>query len=196
MPYRLDQKYDTLDRLSKWDEVTRSSIKKRLAEETGTVSVFHYLSAREGRILEIITGILIPQKNGPEHIKIAEAIDRNLNDRKEGVRYGKNPWRGEFYRNGLKLFSGYVNQQLSLPAEKAGRDDLKNIVSQILEGGSDEPLRHFLRKVLSDAIAVYFSHPLSWNGIGFPGPAFPEGYPFLNCNEKEEWEPHYEKYEK
>jgi hypothetical protein len=196
MSYRLKKKYDALDRLEKWDEVTQSSIKKRTKTETGKVSVFGYLSEEEGRILTSIVDALIPQPSGESYVKIAEAIDRSLNDRVEGVRYSEDAWRGGFYQQGLAAVSEYSTGNCSKPFEKLSKAEHKDFFAKIMEAEAGGSLQRFLRRVLADAIGVYFSHPQVWNKIGFPGPAFPEGYAYLKCGEKEEWEPEYKKYEK
>ncbi|PJA87005.1 MAG: hypothetical protein CO141_01740 [Candidatus Moranbacteria bacterium CG_4_9_14_3_um_filter_42_9] len=194
MPRILDKNYRTLDRLDKWDKVTQNSIKKRLKEEIGAVSSFDFLSEKEGKILKIITDIAIPQENGTNYIKIAEAVDKGLSDRKEGVRYGENPWSGEFYRAGLKAVGEYIEKNCAKPIEKMSGAELKDFFSKIIEERGSGLLYRFLRRVLSDAIGIYFSHPASWDKVGFPGPAYPEGYAYLDCGEKDDWEPKYEKY--
>ncbi len=196
MTYNLDKNYHSLDRLDKWDRVTQNSIKKRLKEEIGEVSVFDFLSEEEGRILKIITDIAIPQKSGADYIKIAETIDRELTDQKKGVRYGKNTWSGEFYRTGLKAVSEYVKKNYAEPIEQTNDAQRKEFFSKIISDNETSLTHRFLRRVLSDAINIYFSHPLSWNKIGFPGPAYPEGYAYLDCGETDKWEPQYEEYEK
>lgn len=169
MEYRLDKNYDSLDRLDRWDETTRAVIKDRLKKETGGRPNFFYLTARQGAALKKLVDALIPQEEGGEYINIAQMIDRSLSDKKEGVRFGEDPWRGEFYRAGLAKISDAPDG---------------------MPGGGAEA-ENFIRQVLRDAATIYCSHPAAWNKMGFPGPAYPEGYYYLGCGEKEKWEPEY-----
>ena len=193
MPYELDKNYNSLDRIEKWDAETQEIIKKRIAEETGDVLKYELLTEREGEILELLIGILVPQEKNKDNIKIPEIIDRDLAKNIKGVRYGENPWPQEFYRRGLKEIKKYAKSEFGKPIEDFSESQLEKLAERIFDLEKENFLQRFLRKVLSDATAIYFSHPASWNKIGFPGPAYPEGYPYLFCEEKEDWEPEYRK---
>ena len=60
--------------------------KKRLDQEIGYPSDgglrFNFLSEEDGEALEIITDILIPQEENKDYVKIAEAIDSKISDKK------------------------------------------------------------------------------------------------------------------
>lgn len=191
MPYDLDKKFNSLDRIEKWDPETQDVIRKRIANELGDTFSYQFLRPREGEILEILVDALILQEKNSSYIKISEAIDRNLAKNVKGVRYGANPWPREFYQTGLADFAAQAKEIFEEPIENFNATQIEKYITNIFERNPDDFLRRFTRRVLSDAAAIYFSHPASWNAIGFPGPAFPEGYPFLACGEKEEWEPEY-----
>jgi|GEM_PF-2342316 len=197
MGYILDEKYNSLDRLGKWDEETQSVIKQRIANELGDVLSYEFLSEREGEILEMIVNTLVPQEkysaDKNRQVKISAAIDRELLKNPRGVRYGDNPWPPEFYRQGLSEFEKKGREIFGKPVEDFSQLQLDEYISKIFSRNSDDFLRRFLKKVFSDAAVVYYSHPSSWNEIGFPGPAYPEGYAYLDCGEKDNWEPTYEK---
>lgn len=195
MSYRLSKNYNPLERLEKWDKQTQVLMKKRMDEEVRGDFVFRYLSATEGEILTGITNILIPQKDKTHYVKIAEIIDGGLSDKKTGVRFGKNPWFGEFYHSGLSAMSERVQEKYAKPLGEINNQELIDLVTEIMDGDNADFLQRFLRQVLSDSINIYFSHPVFWSEIGFPGPAYPEGYAHLDCGEKEDWEPVYEKYD-
>ncbi|HLM83746.1 MAG TPA: gluconate 2-dehydrogenase subunit 3 family protein [Candidatus Bathyarchaeia archaeon] len=192
MSYQLDKNYNSLDRMGKWDPETREVIRNRIAAETGAISTFEFLTDREGETLEILIDALMPQDpNDPHKTRIAEIIDRDLQNDIKGVRYGKNPWPREFYQKGLADFAREAKEIFGKPIEDFSQPQVEKYISAIFERKTDDFLHRFLKRVLADATAIYFSHPAGWNKIGFPGPAFPEGYPYLNCGEKEDWEPNY-----
>ena len=41
---------------------------------------------------------------------------------------------------------------------------------------------------MRDVLAAFYSHPWSWNEIGFGGPAYPRGYTRLATGMREAWE--------
>jgi hypothetical protein len=53
----------------------------------------------------------------------------------------------------------------------------------------DLPAQSFFKKrVLHDIVSLYYSHPTSWNEIGFGGPASPRGYVRMNYDRRDPWE--------
>lgn len=53
----------------------------------------------------------------------------------------------------------------------------------------DLPAKSFFKKrVLHDIVSLYYSHPTSWNEIGFGGPASPRGYVRMNFDRRDPWE--------
>lgn len=191
MKYILDKKFNALDRMEKWDEVTQEVIQARIKKEKGAPMRFSFFDEREGEILEIITDALIPQEKDANYIKIAEIIDEGLKDGKRGVCYGNNPWPPEFYKNGIMELSEEAEKRYGKPIEDFSEEKLVEFISKLLENEDNSFLKTFVQKVLMDATVIYYSHPASWNQIGFPGPAYPEGYSNLDCGEKEKWEPGY-----
>lgn len=193
MHYEIDKKYNSLDRIDKWDKETQEVVKKRIANELGHIFSYTFLKPREGEILEFLVDALIPQKKNAEYVKISEIIDRELAKNTKGVRYGKNPWPREFYQKGLAYFASEAQEFFGKPIKDFSASQIEKYISDIFERDPADFLRRFTRRVLSDATAIYFSHPASWNVIGFPGPAYPEGYAYLECEKKLDWEPEYEK---
>jgi hypothetical protein len=177
MGYTIDPKYNALDRKERWDKETQKVIEDRIGNGTGLDPEFSFFSDEEQAILDSLVDMLVPQYDAVNYVRIAAAIDRQLSMGKRGVRYGDDPWDADFYKKGLAIL------------KETGSKISKQDVSAIMNNERGDFIRRFVRKVLSDAVRIYYSHPLSWNAIGFPGPAFPEGYPYLDCAEAEEWEP-------
>ncbi len=46
----------------------------------------------------------------------------------------------------------------------------------------------FHRRILSDVVSAYYSHPTAWNEIGWGGPASPRGYVRMDFNRRDPWE--------
>ena len=57
------------------------------------------------------------------------------------------------------------------------------------EAWSGMPPRTFFKQRLGhDIVLAYYSHPESWNQIGFGGPASPRGYVRMGYDERDSWE--------
>jgi len=182
MKYQLDKDYNSLDRIGEWDPKTQAVIKKRIADEVGKEMSFSFLTEKQGRLLAKITDILIPQSDNSQYVKIAEAIDKNLLKAPRGVRYGDNLWKAEIYQKGLTEFEKQLDKKFT-------PENIEKIIKQSFEPNQKNLITEFLSQALVDSIEIYYSHPVSWNQIGFPGPAYPEGYAYLACNEADSWEP-------
>ncbi len=50
------------------------------------------------------------------------------------------------------------------------------------------PVHRYWMLLLQDCVEAYYAHPLSWDEIGFGGPAYPRGYMRLERGEPEPWE--------
>jgi hypothetical protein len=53
----------------------------------------------------------------------------------------------------------------------------------------DMPAAVFFKERLAhDILGAYYSHPTSWNEIGFGGPASPRGYVRMGADRRDPWE--------
>ncbi len=50
------------------------------------------------------------------------------------------------------------------------------------------PAKHVFELWVRYALTAFYSHPWSWNEIGFGGPAYPRGYKNLGIDKREPWE--------
>ena len=46
----------------------------------------------------------------------------------------------------------------------------------------------FTQRIAHDIVYAYYSHPSSWNEIGWGGPASPRGYVRTGYDERDPWE--------
>jgi hypothetical protein len=54
--------------------------------------------------------------------------------------------------------------------------------------GGMSPANFFKQRLLHDIVVAYWSHPTSWNEIGWGGPASPRGYVRMGYDERDPWE--------
>lgn len=190
MGFKLQDNYEPMARFSAWDEQTKEVLARRLSTEIGQDLSFRFFDAAEGKWLQRIADVLLGQSVNGHQIKFAEIIDARLAGPRSGVRYGDNPWHDEFYRQGLAEFRRQFDLE-GRPGVVGITERLERFIAKKLQQEPPDMLEAFLRRVLKDAAEIFYSHPASWKEIGFPGPAYPEGYPYLKCDQKEDWEPEY-----
>jgi hypothetical protein len=63
-------------------------------------------------------------------------------------------------------------------------EDQDHLISRMRHGNADEelgvPAKEFVDRLLALALAGYLAHPETWERIGFNGPAYPEGYAWID----------------
>lgn len=186
--------YDVLakrDTLS-WNEPTRQVIGARLA----TLDVPNYFSEQEWRTLNAVCNRIVPQPSDRPRVPIAALVQQKLaDDKRDGYRQASLPPLREAWRRGLA----------ALDAEARGRagarfctldDTAQDQLLQAMQRGeldgpewNGTPADAFFKERLAhDILAAYYSHPTSWNEIGFGGPASPRGYVRLYFNRRDPWE--------
>jgi hypothetical protein len=114
----------------------------------------------------------------PESIDLAAFVDAHAEDPiGRGDRSPGLPPIAELFRMGLQALAdlGFAE----LPAEEQDR-----LITRLRRGQADEELRfpakEFVERLLVKALAGYLAHPDTWERIGFNGPAYPNGYAWIN----------------
>jgi hypothetical protein len=175
-----------------WNEATRHVIDERLA----ITNTPQFLSASEWQALIAICDRIVPQPDYRAPVPIAAMVDRKLaNDKRDGYRQASLPPLREAWRRGLAALEAVAQAQYNaafhaLPT--AAQDELLKAVQEGKLDGSEwggMPAKVFFKERLThDILAAYYSHPTSWNEIGFGGPASPRGYVRMNFNRRDSWE--------
>lgn len=172
-----------------WNEPTRRVIDERLA----ITSPPQFLSASEWQILNAICNRIVPQPDYRAPVPVAAMVDQKLaNDNRDGYRQASLPPLREAWRRGLAALETAAQAQhhaafhtLSAIAQD---ELLKAMQEGRLEWGEMPAKLFFKERLIHDILAAYYSHPTSWNEIGFGGPASPRGYVRMNFNRRDSWE--------
>ncbi|MGH8116949.1 MAG: gluconate 2-dehydrogenase subunit 3 family protein [Rhodanobacteraceae bacterium] len=186
--------YDVLakrDGLS-WNDATRQVIDARLA----TADAPEFCDAVQWQTLRAICDRMVPQSGRDKPVPIAALVDRKLaGDERDGYRNAHLPPLRDAWKRGLaaleagaharhdKAFhalSGEVQDEL-LRAAQHGELDAS-------EWGGMPSAVFFKERLLHDILAAYYSHPVSWNQMGFGGPASPRGYVRMYFNRHDPWD--------
>ena len=114
----------------------------------------------------------------PEAIDLAGFVDAHADDPiGRGDRAPGLPPIPDLFRSGLTALRdvGFAR----LPPDEQDR-----LIARMRRGQADEelglPVREFIDRLLVKALAGYLAHPDTWERIGFNGPAYPNGYAWIN----------------
>lgn len=189
-----------------WDEVTREVIDERLATRNSP----RFCNDAQWRALSALCAVLVPHScKAPcaeQHgnvgrwfdpvVPVAALVDgKLLNDERDGYRDARMPVLRDAWRVGLAAID--VESRRAHGAAFADLDEGKqrDLVKRMQKGELKDPAWEgmpsnvfFELRAMHDIVAAYFSHPQSWNEIGFGGPANPRGYVRLQANRRDPWE--------
>jgi hypothetical protein len=179
--------YDVLASSQHWDPVTRRVIRERVAR-TPEIRLF---DERQARTLRAFCDVVTGQDSDPR-IPVLEMVDDKLSEgRLDGFRYHDMPSDSQTWQ---RVATGLdeTARQLGDCEDFAGApSELRHeIVQRFSEGELDWelPVQRAWKVVMRMVLAAFYSHPWSWNEIGFGGPAYPRGFARLGAGQREHWE--------
>jgi hypothetical protein len=114
----------------------------------------------------------------PDSIDLAAFVDAHAEDPiGRGDRSPGLPPMAELFLLGLQALGDFGFARL--PAEEQDR-----LIARMRRGQADEDFgfaaKEFVDRLLVTALAGYLAHPDTWERIGFNGPAYPNGYAWIN----------------
>jgi hypothetical protein len=177
-----------------WNEQTRAVIDRRLATAQND---HRFFGKEEWPTLCAICDRIVPQS--PDCINpvpVAALVDHKMQKNgQDGYRDARLPRMQEAWRRGLAALDAEardrhatsfseltaVEQDALLRATERG--ELKHAAWQGMPSDT-----FFHRRIISDVVSAYYSHPTAWNEIGWGGPASPRGYVRMDSNRRDPWE--------
>jgi hypothetical protein len=186
--------YDVLSKRNtpSWNEQTRQVIDRRLA----TPREPRFLNEREWRTLNAVSGRIIPQPGHRPPVPIAALVDgKLLTNAGDGYRNARMPPLREAWRRGLGALDAEADKAHGLPFRRLSADDMDALLTRAQKGemkseawGGMPCDLFFKERLLHDIVHAYYSHPSSWNEIGWGGPASPRGYVRMGFDRRDPWE--------
>ncbi len=175
-----------------WNEPTRRVIDARLA----TPNEPHCFNAGEWQTLTAICDRIVPQPKSRVPVPIAAWVDRKMaNDERDGYRQASLPQMQEAWRRGLAALDAAAAAQHNQRFHALAGAHQDELLSAMQAGKLNGPEWNgmpsdtfFSERVAHDILAAYYSHPTSWNEIGFGGPASPRGYVRMYYNRRDPWD--------
>lgn len=186
--------YDVLAKRNtpSWNEPTRQVIDARLAIPNQP----HFFNADEWQTLLAICDRIVPQPKDRAPVPIAAMVDRKMADNDlDGYRQASMPKMQEAWRRGLAALDTVAQTQHSAPFHAILGTEQDQLLKAAQQGELDGPEwggmpahTFFSKRLAHDILSAYYSHPTSWNEIGFGGPASPRGYVRMSFNRRDSWE--------
>lgn len=184
--------YNVLELMDEWDSHTREIVKKRLGPFSGPSS----LSESETLLLkDIIKNITFDDRDEIINWVVAH-IDQTINNEAgENQRKSGTPKIAVLIRTGLAAVDHLSKKEYSKGFCDLEPQRQSSIIGSLQLGTaakvpewSQVPPKEFFKKLASEIISAYYSHPIVWSDIGYGGPAYPRGYVRLEFGVKDPWE--------
>lgn len=175
--------------MKRWDETERQEIGERLRGNFSRPELEQF-SRDEAATLRAALERLIPQREGVDLVGFLDwAVGKPLGrgDRQPGM-----PDEPEMFHLGLKGLDETASHRFGRPFHAIAPDQRDDVLRAVQEGKSEGAAwrqmsgQGFFMRFYTKALLGYFAHPKAWMRIGFPGPAYPEGYLWVNSGQVKE----------
>lgn len=175
-----------------WNEPTRQVIDARLSIPNEP----RFFTSQEWQILTAICDRIVPQPKTRAPVPIAALVDRKMaSDKRDGYRQASMPKMQEAWQRGLAALDAVAHASHGAPFHAIVAAEQDKLLKAMQQGELDGPEwggmpahTFFSKRLAHDILSAYYSHPTSWNEIGFGGPASPRGYVRMNFNRRDPWE--------
>lgn len=194
--------YSTLGQKKYWESTTRDLVVNRVKDTPPRT----FFTKAEFEFWTVVFEHLLPQtdRTADRQIPLVAPLDERLaKNETDGYRYENMPEDRVAYKIGIEAIQAeartrFSNDFLSLPYRH------QDLVLEGLHDGKPQSgseiwkrmaVNRFWELIATDAVKAYYSHPWSWDEIGFGGPAYPRAYTRLERGEAEPWEVEEQRYE-
>lgn len=186
--------YDVLAkrRTPSWNDQTREVISQRLAISPNSPQFF---TAEEFATVTALAARIVPQPS-PAPIPVAALVDHKLHqDKSDGYRQAGMPREREAWRQGLQALDAEAQAAHGGRFRELAAADQDALLGRMQAGelthdawGTINPKTFFKQRLAHDIVLAYSSHPVTWNRMGWGGPASPRGYVRTGYDERDPWE--------
>jgi hypothetical protein len=182
--------WDVMAQADHWDALTRGVIEDRVNQ----VPPIRFFSEREAATLGAFCDTVMAQDSDPR-IPVLAMVDRKLHDGElDGFQFDDMPDDRDTWR--------IVARGLDQEARARGCPDFAAATAEVkqsicerfdrgeVSGGAWDELNvsRAWSVLMRHVTQAFYSHPWSWNEIGFGGPAYPRGYARFGIGQREWWE--------
>lgn len=178
--------FDVLAETEHWDELTASVVLARLDPPHD----FSFFTPAEQASAGALFDRLLAQDDPPK-VPVLQLVDRRLAlDETDGWFYGDMPEDKEAWRTTLAFLDSDSKGRYGAQFARLSESQQRSLIQSVQDSDKWHDLQadHVWSLWTRYACAAFYSHPWSWNEIGFGGPAYPRGYKTLGVDGLEPWE--------
>jgi hypothetical protein len=190
--------FDATAQAQRWDPVTAGVVLSRL----GMPPDIRFFTPAQEAIATALCDQLLGQDRtregdaaepGEPLVPLVQMIDSRLAEQEtDGWRYADMPEDGQAWRDTLGYRDADARDKYGCGFAEAGSADQHAILQAVqdLASGQWHGLRaaHVWSLWTRYACTAFYAHPMAWNEIGFPGPAYPRGYKNAGVGKREPFE--------
>ena len=177
--------HDVLAHSDHWDAATRRVVLRRLDPPA-----YCEFGEAQVRTLEAFCDVVMAQ-DGEPRIPVLRFVDEALHaGRTPGFRYDGMPSDREAWNRIAAGLDAAAGGSFAALGDRGRREIVSRFARGELSGGvwDTMPVKRAWSVATAAIVTAYYSHPWSWNEIGFGGPAYPQGYMRLGAGQQEPWE--------
>ena len=183
--------FDVLARTRHWDQVTADVVTAR----TGPPAALKFFTGPEGPCARALLNLLTGQdeQDGELAVPVLEMVDSRLEaGETDGWRYDDMPEDGQAWRGTLSYLDADAARRCGTSFADAPEADQVALVQAVQDLKSASwhglPAAHVWSLWTRYACTALYAHPSAWSEIGFPGPAYPQGYKNAGVDKLEPFE--------
>jgi hypothetical protein len=180
--------FDVLSQTDAWDPVTAGVVLARI----GPLPPLRYFTPDQEGVARPLLDLILDQHEEPR-VPVFEMIDQRLAElTTDGWHYEDLPPDPQAWSTSLEALDEDARDRHGQGFARCAAELRTGLLEDFLALGDGK--WHGMRadRVWSlwsrYACTAYYSHPWSWNEIGFPGPAYPRGYKNLGLDSREPFE--------
>jgi hypothetical protein len=182
--------FDALGQRGHWDSVTAGVVLARIGMPP---DIRFFTPSEQAVCTALCDRILDQQDNRP--VPVVNMIDARLAERQtDGWRYEDMPEDGTAWQRSLAGLDSDANERFGTGFAVCDHEQQSTIIQDVQDWGTNTwhglNAKHVWSLWTRYACTAFYSHPLAWNEIGFPGPAYPRGYKNPGVDALEPFEVH------
>lgn len=184
--------YDVLSEKEQWDEHTREIVTKRLGPFPGN----RFLNDHEADIVYAVARHIVYDDRKEILDYVVHHLDNILaSPIGESQRKDNTPEQKTLLRRGLKAIENLAQKQFGVPFLETDIQQQFSILDNLAQGKAiplndwqSIPQKELFKKLATEIVSAYYSHPAVWSEIGYGGPAYPRGYVRVEMGLTDPWE--------
>lgn len=177
--------FDTSARWRRWDQTTAGAVIARL----GPPQPIRFFTPDEHATADALCRRLLAlEPDCP--VPVVAMIDARLAEAEtDGWRYQELPEDGQAWRDSLAALEADAAERFQVAFARCTAKGQNTLIQAVQHLGKKRwhglPAGRVWSLWTRYVCTAFYSHPYAWNEIGFPGPAYPQGYKNLGIDRRE-----------